>query len=65
MWYSHAIIRVVPRVERGECLNVGAILFAREAAYLAARIELDPARLRALAPETDVGLVERLRSEQE
>ena len=30
MWYSYAIVRVVPRVERGEFLNVGVILFARE-----------------------------------
>ena len=59
VWYSYAILRVVPRVERGECINVGVILFAREARYLAARIELDPARLRALAPEADVALIER------
>jgi hypothetical protein len=59
VWYSYAIVRVVPRVERGECVNVGVILFAREARYLAARIELDTARLRALAPETDVALIER------
>ena len=59
VWYSYAIVRVVPRVERGECLNVGVVLFAREARYLAARIELDAARLRALAPEVDVALIER------
>jgi Protein of unknown function (DUF3037) len=59
VWYSYAIVRVVPRVERGERINVGVILFAREARFLAARIELDPARLRALAPEADVGLIAR------
>jgi len=59
VWYSYAVVRVVPRVERGECINVGVILFAREARYLAARIELDPARLRALAPEADVAAIER------
>ncbi|HEY7060388.1 MAG TPA: DUF3037 domain-containing protein [Chloroflexota bacterium] len=59
MWYSYAVVRVVPRVERGEFLNVGVILFAREAGYLAAQIALDVARLRALAPEADVALVER------
>ena len=58
-WYSYAVIRVVPRVERGECLNVGVVLFARELAYLEARVELDPARLRALAPDVDVTLIER------
>jgi hypothetical protein len=46
--YSYAVIRLVPRVERGECLNVGVILFARELNYLAARIAFDAARLRAL-----------------
>jgi Protein of unknown function (DUF3037) len=59
VWYSYAVVRVVPRVERGECINVGVILFARAARYLAARIELDPVRLRALAPNADVALIER------
>ncbi len=59
VWYSYAVVRVVPRVERGECVNVGVILFAREARYLAARVELDAARVRALAPEADLALIER------
>jgi hypothetical protein len=59
VWYSYAIIRVVPRVERGELLNVGVVLFAREQNVLAARIELDPARLRALAPDVDLEAVAR------
>jgi hypothetical protein len=59
VWYSYAIIRVVPRVERGEYLNVGVVLFAREAGYLAARVALDATRLRALAPEADVAAIER------
>jgi hypothetical protein len=54
VWYSYAIVRVVPRVERGEYVNVGVVLFVREARYLAARIELDVARLHALAPDLDV-----------
>jgi Protein of unknown function (DUF3037) len=59
VWYSYAIVRVVPRVERGECVNVGVVLFVRELRYLAARIELDPPRLLALAPDLDLPLVER------
>src|SRR3954469_13922598 len=59
VWYSFAIVRVVPRVERGECVNVGVVLFVRERRYLAARIELDRARLLALAPDLDLDLVER------
>src|SRR5215212_3491450 len=59
VWYSYAIVRVVPRVERGECVNVGVVLFVRARRYLAARIELDRARLLALAPDLDLDLVER------
>src|SRR3954466_8494282 len=59
VWYSVVIVRVVPRVERGECVNVGVVLFVRERRYLAARIELDRARLLALAPDLDLALVER------
>ena len=59
VWYSYAIVRVVPRVERGECVNVGVVLFVRARRYLAARVELDRPRLLALAPELDLVLVER------
>jgi hypothetical protein len=59
LWYSYAIVRVVPRVERGECVNVGAVLFVRERRHLATKIEVDRARLLALAPDLDLELVER------
>ncbi len=59
VWYSYAVIRVVPRVERGEFVNVGVILFARTARFLAACIEPDHARLRAFAPDLDLENVER------
>ena len=52
-------MRVVPRVERGECINVGVVLFARTRRYLAARVECDRARLRALAPDADLTTIER------
>ena len=58
-WYSYAIVRVVPRVERGECINVGVVLFAPTRRFLGVRIEIDPVRLRALAPDVDLPLVER------
>lgn len=51
--YDYAIIRVVPRVERGEFLNAGVILFCRTLQYLASAIDLDQARLAALAPDLD------------
>ena len=52
--YDYAIIRIVPRVERGEQINVGVILSCVDVAFLDARIELDPARLLALDPELDL-----------
>ncbi len=51
--FQYAIVRVVPRVERGECLNVGVVLFARTRDFLGMRVALDEDRLRALSPETD------------
>jgi DUF3037 family protein len=56
--FDYAVVRVVPRVEREEFLNAGVILFCLERDFLAARVELDVARLRALAPDVDVALVE-------
>jgi len=52
--YDYAVIRVVPRVEREEFVNVGVILSCEAARYLEARIELDEARLRALDPAIDI-----------
>jgi hypothetical protein len=53
-WYDYAVVRVVPRVERGEFVNAGVILACAPANFLQARIELDEAALRALAPGVDV-----------
>jgi hypothetical protein len=51
--FQYAIVRVVPRVERGECLNVGVILLCRPRRFLGARIALDTGRLAAFAPDLD------------
>ena len=59
MWYSYAVVRVVPRVERGEVLNVGVVLFSREVDFLDVRVEVDEERLRSLAPGVDLATVER------
>lgn len=53
--FQYAIVRVVPRVERGECLNVGVVLFCRPRRFLGARIHLDERRLGAIAPGLDPG----------
>jgi len=52
--YDYAIIRVVPRVERGEQVNVGVILSCADLDFLDARIELDAAAVLALDPTTDI-----------
>lgn len=52
--YDYAIIRVVPRVERGEFVNVGAIVSCPRRRFLQARIELDEQRLRALDSSVDM-----------
>lgn len=55
--YDYAVIRIVPRVEREEFINAGVIVFCPEKRYLAARVSLDEARLRALWPEADIEMV--------
>ncbi len=52
--YDYAIVRVVPRVERGEFINAGVILFCRTRRFLGARIALDAGRIAALAPKLDI-----------
>ena len=52
--YDYAIVRVVPRVERGEMINVGVILSCPGLDFLDARIELDATRLRALDAAADI-----------
>jgi hypothetical protein len=56
--FDYAVIRVVPRVERGEFVNAGIVLFCSTKAFLEARIDLDRERLLALAPTIDCDLVQ-------
>jgi len=55
--FEYALVRVVPRVERGEAINAGVIVYSRAHRYLCARIELDEGRLLALDPGADVATV--------
>jgi hypothetical protein len=57
--YDYAVIRVVPRVERQEFINVGVILWCRDQDFIDARVELDEARLRMLDPAIDLDVVKR------
>jgi Protein of unknown function (DUF3037) len=55
--FEYALLRVVPRVERGEFINAGAVLYCQDAKFLDARVYLDPERLRALDPNLDPEIV--------
>ena len=55
--FEYALIRVVPRVERGEAINAGVILYCQRHRYLDCRILLNEDRLRALDPAADVPAV--------
>ena len=57
--YDYAIVRVVPRAEREEFINVGVILSCQRAGFLEAAIELDEARLLALDAHADLDTVRR------
>jgi len=59
VWYSFAIVRVVPRVEREEFVNAGVILFSAEAEFLGAIVELPLDRLAAIAPSLDPAEIQR------
>jgi hypothetical protein len=51
--FQYVILRLVPDLPRGERINVGVILYCRRRDFLAARVDLDPARLAAIAPGLD------------
>jgi hypothetical protein len=55
--FEYALLRVVPRVERGEFINAGVVLYCQEAKFLDARLHLDRERLRALDPRLDPEVV--------
>ena len=56
--FEYAILRVVPRVERGECINAGVVLYSQDEKFLDARIHLAPGRLLALDPTADLEAVQ-------
>ena len=55
--FAYAILRVVPRVERGERVNVGVVVFCRQRDFLDLRAQIDAERLAALAPDLDIAAV--------
>ena len=55
--YEYAVIQAVPRVERGELINVGVVLYCQLRDFLAARTHLDAERLLALDPDADLDAI--------
>lgn len=56
--YQYVVLRYVPRVDRGECLNVGVVVHSQSAGVLHCAWHLDADRLRVLDPELDVAALE-------
>ncbi|MDF1694981.1 MAG: DUF3037 domain-containing protein [Saprospiraceae bacterium] len=56
--YEYAIIRLVPKVERGEFLNIGVILLSKGKDYLGMKYTIDEKRLKAFSEDIDVDLVQ-------
>ncbi|MBU2662395.1 DUF3037 domain-containing protein [Actinoplanes bogorensis] len=55
--YEYAVIQAVPRIERGEVVNVGVVLYCQRKDFLSARTDLREELLRALDPQVDVPAV--------
>ena len=55
--FEYALIRVVPRIDRGEAINVGVIVYSKSFRYLKTRIDLNEGRLSALDPGADIDAV--------
>jgi hypothetical protein len=55
--FEYALIRVVPRIERGEAINAGVIVYSQAYRYLCARIQLEELRLLAIDPAVDLDAV--------
>ena len=52
--YQYAVLRFVPRVDRGECLNVGVVVHSQSAGVLRCAFHLDEPRIVAFAPDADL-----------
>ena len=57
--FDYTVLRVVPRVERGEFINAGVVVFCLEQNFLQARVQVDDARLEALWPGLDMEAIRR------
>ena len=56
--FEYALLRAVPRVQRGECVNVGVVLYCQERDFLDALTHVDADRLRSLDPDIDLAALD-------
>ena len=56
--FQYAVLRAVPRVDRGEFVNIGVIMYCQQTEFLRARTRIDDARLRGLDPAVDLESVQ-------
>jgi hypothetical protein len=61
--FEYAVIRIVPRIERGEFLNTGVVLICRSKRFLGARVTFDRERLTCLAPWLDDSFLDALEAQ--
>jgi hypothetical protein len=57
--FEYAIVKIIPRVERGECLNVGVVLFCKKSKYLKAKFGFNEQRVLQAFPWADVHDIEQ------
>ncbi|MBX2816194.1 MAG: DUF3037 domain-containing protein [Saprospiraceae bacterium] len=57
--YEYAIIRLVPKVELGEFINIGVVLFSKSQAFLAMKYKIDEPRIASLSKEVDLDELSR------
>jgi hypothetical protein len=55
--FDYALLRAVPRIERGETVNVGVVVYCQDRDFLEAAVHVDVTRLTCLDPEADVDAV--------
>lgn len=57
--FEYAIIRLVPKVERGEFFNIGAIVYAKQKKFLGVKYHVDNSKIEAFCKDVDVDLINK------
>ena len=57
MAFQYAVLRAVPRIDRGEFVNIGVLVYCQQADFLRCAVTIEPGRLQALDPAVDLEAV--------